>query len=385
MTLHILISSAAYLLTDHLISSEGTTCLQIMKNLTKRGLNFSAIGGYVSIKRPPKNIKIFNACSIKVLPYDNLIKKYSAHLQFITRRYLKASKILRTQKIDIVHHMFPTVYGQTFSLLAIKERFPQSFVFGPASAHFTSRPLDERIISRLTSMLHLKTISRCSHLIAITEQVKRLYSKFFDEDKISVIPLGVDTELFRPANKNRAKEEFEILFTGSLYPLKGVEYLIKSMKYVVSEEEKVKLRIVGEGPEKERLRFLVDKLGLKNKVIFEGFVSHDKIVKYYQNCDVFCFLTLGEPFGIAILEAMACGKPVIASNRGGPAEIVKDAETGFLVNPKDVRLVAERIIQLIKDTKLRKKMGEKARRTAVEKYSLEKISEKYYRLYCSLI
>ena len=126
-------------------------------------------------------------------------------------------------------------------------------------------------------------------------------------------------------------------------------------------------------------------MGLKNKVIFEGFVPHDKIVKYYQNCDVFCFLTLGEPFGIAILEAMACQKPVIASNKGGPAEIVKDAETGFLVNPKDVKLVAERIIQLIKDEKLRKKMGEKARRTVVEKYSLEKISEKYYRLYCSLI
>ena len=105
MTPHILISSAAYILTDHLISSEGTTCLQIMKNLTKRGLNFSAIGGYVSIKRPPKNIKIFNACSIKALPYDNLIKKYSAHFQFITRSYLKASKILKTQKIDIVHHL----------------------------------------------------------------------------------------------------------------------------------------------------------------------------------------------------------------------------------------------------------------------------------------
>jgi len=385
MTLHILISSAAYLLTDHLISSEGTTCLQIMKNLTKRGLNFSAIGGYVSIKKPPKNIKIFNACSIKALPYNNLIKKYSAHLQFITRSYLKASKILKTQKIDIVHHMFPAVYGQTFSLLAIKEKFPQPFIFGPASAHFTSRPLDEKMLSKFTSMLHFKTISKCSHLIAITEQVKRLYSKFFDENKISVIPLGVNTELFRPANKNRAKEEFEILFAGSLYPLKGVEYLIKSMKYVVSEEEKVKLRIVGEGLEKERLRLLADKLGLKNKVIFEGFVPHDKIVKYYQNCDVFCFLTLGEPFGIAILEAMACGKPVIASNRGGPAEIVKDAETGFLINPRDTEAVAERIIRLIKDEKLRKKMGRKARKIVVEKYSLEKISEEYYRLYRSLI
>lgn len=76
---------------------------------------------------------------------------------------------------------------------------------------------------------------------------------------------------------------------------------------------------------------------------------------------------------------------MIASNIGGPAEIVKDAETGFLVSPKDAKLVAEKIVQLIGDEKLRRKMGRKARRVVLEKYSLETVSEKYYRLYCSLI
>ena len=383
--IHVLLSSAAYVLTDHLVSSEGTTCLQIMKNLTRKGINFTAIGGYISIKKPPKNIKIFSACSIKASPYDNLIRKYSAHIQYITRSYLKASKTLKTQKIDIIHHMFPAVYGQTFSLLAVKEKFSQPFIFGPVSAHFTRRPLDERIINKITSTLHFKTISKCSHLVAITEQVKRLYSNLIDRDKISVIPLGVNTKLFRPTTRNKRKQEFELLFVGSLYPIKGAKYLIRSMKYVVREEEEVKLRIIGEGPEKKRLELLAKRLGLRDKVIFEGFVPHNKIVRYYQNCDIFCFLTLGEPFGIAILEAMACGKPVVASNIGGPAEIVKDSETGFLVNPKNVRLVAKKIIQLIKNEKLREKMGRKARRTVMEKYSLEKISEKYHRLYCSLI
>ncbi len=281
--------------------------------------------------------------------------------------------------------MFPSVYGQTFSLLAVKEKLSQPFIFGPVSAHFTSRPLDERIINKITLTLHLKTISKCSHLIAITEQVKRIYSKFLNEDKISVIPLGVDTKIFRPATENASREETEILFVGSLYPVKGVKYLIESMKYVIREEKGIKLRIVGEGPEKKRLRSLVDRFRLKDKVIFEGFVPHNEIVKYYQNCDLFCFLTLGEPFGMAILEAMACGKPVIASNIGGPAEIIKNSETGFLVNPKNTKLVAERIIQLVKNKKLRKMMGRKARKIVTEKYSLEKISEKYYKLYCSLI
>jgi len=385
MTPHVLVSSAAYVLTDHLISSEGITCLQIMKNLSRHNFHFTAIGGYINVKRTPQNTKLLSACSIIASPYDNLLKKYFVHLEFITKSYIKASKVLKNEKIDIIHHMFPAVYGQTFSLLAVKNNFHQPFIFGPASAHFTSRPPDEKIINKITSKLHLKTISRCTHLIAITEQIRQLYSKVFDEDRISVIPLGVDTQIFKPANKNNTKKEFEILFVGSLYPLKGVEFLIKSMKLLVNEEENVKLKIVGEGPEKERLKLLANKLKLRNKIHFEGFVPHNKIVKYYQNCDLFCFLTLGEPFGIVILEAMACGKPVIASNIGGPAEIVKDGKTGFLVNPSNVRLVAEKILKLIRDRKLRERMGKEARKTVLKRYSLKKISEEYHRLYRKLL
>lgn len=385
MSINVLLSSAAYLLTDHFISSEGTTCLQLIRKLESRGIYFNAIGGYVHVRKIPKNARLFSACSVKAFPYDNILKKYLAHFEFITKSYLKASKLLKTEKIDIIHHMFPAVYNQTFSLMAINRNFYQPFIFGPISVHFTSRPVDERIFSKITLKLHHRTISKCSHLIAITNYVKKLYSKLFDKDKISVIPLGVDAQTFRPSNKNKMKEEFEVLFVGSLYPLKGVEYLIRSIKYVAREEKKIKLRIVGEGPEKRRLKLLVNKLKLKNNVHFEGFVPYDRIMRYYQNCDVFCFPTLGEPFGKAILEAMACGKPVIASNIGGPAEIVENEKTGYLVNPMDVKSMAERILRLIKDRKLREKMGRNARRRVLDKFSLDKISEEYYRLYCRLV
>ena len=387
MTINVLVSSASYVLSDYLISSEGTTCLGIMKKLGKYGFTFEAIAGHVDIRKPPRNIKLHGMCSIRASPSNNIFEKYLTHTEFIIKSYFKAVKILKKQKIDIIHHMFPAVYNQTFSLLPIlTKHFDKPFIFGPASAHFTKRPLDERILNEITSKLHRKTISKCSHLITITEQVKKLYSKLFNEDKILVIPLGVDTEIFKPSkNRKNSKENFEILFAGSLYKLKGVSYLIKSLKQVVHEEKNVKLRIVGEGPEKNRLKLLAQSLGLKDHVLFEGFVPHDKIVRYYQNCDIFCFPTLGEPFGKAVIEAMSCGKPVIASNRGGPKEIVEDGKTGFLVPPGKIESLAEKILKLLRDKKLRRKMGKEARKRVLEKFSLEKVAESFRKLYLSLL
>lgn len=120
-------------------------------------------------------------------------------------------------------------------------------------------------------------------------------------------------------------------------------------------------------------------------MLFEGFVPHDKIVRYYQNCDIFCFPTLGEPFGKAVIEAMSCGKPVIASNRGGPKEIVEDGKTGFLVPPRKIEPLAEKILKLLRDKKLRRKMGKEARKRVLEKFSLEKVAESFRKLYFSLL
>ena len=203
MTINVLVSSASYVLSDYLISSEGTTCLEIMKKLGKYGFTFEAIAGHVDVRRPPRNIKPHSICSIKASPSNNIFEKYLTHTEFITKGYFKAVKILKKTKNRHNSPHVPAVYNQTFSLLPIlTKHLDKPFIFGLASAHFTKRPLDERILNKITSKLHRKTISKCSHLITITEQVKKLYSKLFNEDKILVIPLGVDTEIFKPS-KNR--------------------------------------------------------------------------------------------------------------------------------------------------------------------------------------
>jgi len=383
---HILVSSASYVLTDHLISSEGITCYNILKRLGEYGYFFDAVCGYVQVKEPLDNVRFHQVCSIQLSPSNSLVQKYTAHIQFFVRGYLKASKILKEKDVALIHHMFPAVYDQSFSLLVLLGKTRRTpFIFGPVSTHFYPRPVDERMLMKLTSKMHLETVSRCDHMIAITSHVKDLYSKILGEDRVTVIPLGVDVEVFRPPRHAVEKDCLEILFVGSLYPLKGVRYLVESMRYVVEEKKNVRLRIVGAGPLKRRLIRLTESLGLEEQVVFEGFVSHTRVVPYYQRCDVFCFPTLGEPFGKVVVEAMACGKPVVASDVGGPSEIIENGRTGFLVPPAKPRAISKKILELLNDEKLRKSMGRKARETVETRYSWSEIARKYHELYMKFL
>jgi glycosyltransferase involved in cell wall biosynthesis len=378
----ILVPSASHLFTDHRLSSEGISCYNLFQKLEKFGYNFEAISAQVNIKKPLKNVTVHQTGSFEMSPTSHPVEKYFSHLEVLIHSYQKSQEILQKQKIDVIHHMLPAVYDQTFDLLAIlTKRVKQPFVFGPISAHVYPRPVDEKVVSKVVSRLHKATIRKCDALVTVTDQVKKLYSKIFDEAQIWTMPLGVDTEQFEPLEGSRQKEGKEILFAGYLYRLKGAEYLLKALSIVVKEHDDVMLRIAGDGPDKQYLMRLSKALKIEDKVVFEGMVPHDMMPRYYQKCDIFCFPTLGEPFGKAVIEAMACAKPVIASNIGGPAEIIDNGKTGLLVPPAQPESLATKLGELLEDETRTKRMGINARKTVMKKYSWEKIGAKYHTMY----
>jgi glycosyltransferase involved in cell wall biosynthesis len=282
--------------------------------------------------------------------------------------------------------MLPAVFNYTFSPVALLvEDLKRPFIMGPVSAHYYKRPASEQVFLPLTSKLHRATVRRCDRLIAITTRVKELYTKIIDEKRISVIPFAVDTDVFKPSLTSSGNDGLEILYSGSLYPLKGVDYLIRAMANVNKHGLKARLTIVGEGQQKEDLMALTRKLGISRSVMFEGVVPYADMPKYYKQCDVFCFPTLGEPFGEAVIEAMACGKPVIATNVGGPSEIIQDKVDGILVPPSNPEAIAQQIIRLIDDRNEAHMLGERARETAVNRFSWSTVAEKYHQLYSELL
>lgn len=381
----VLVSSASHVLSDYLLTSEGTQCYDLFKHMSKYGYEFEALSGFVRLRRQLSNVRFHQVGSFKMSPTSSAFHKLTFQGEFLFRSLARAKQILRRKRIDIVHHMLPAVFNYTFSPLALANVFSQPFVFGPISKRYYNIPLTERALLPLTSRLHKKTIQKSARIITITNQTKNLYSETFDEPNISVIPFGIDTDMFSPTQPEEQREECEILYAGSLYPLKGVDDLIRAIADARKQGQKANLRVVGEGQQKETLSALATSLGIKEHVRFEGLVPYSSMPQHYQRSDIFCFPTLGEPFGKAIIEAMACGKPVIATNVGGPAEIIQNSVNGILVPPSSPNAIALQITRLIEDKNERRRLGEKARETAVNRFSWGVIAEKYHQLYASLL
>jgi len=232
-------------------------------------------------------------------------------------------------------------------------------------------------------------IKNAGAVITLTEDMKKEMTKIYKRD-ISVIPNGLDIKKFNNLSKenirrvmNISNDEKIIIFVGRLHPVKGVEYLIEAMEHIRQNDVKTKLIIVGDGTERERLEKLVKKFDLTKNVLFVGRISNEDIPKYMTLSDVLVLPSLKEGFPNILLEAMASGLPVIATNIGGISEIIKNGENGFLVEPKNSKAIAEKILSLFENNELCKIIIEKNQED-VKKYNWEDIAEKLEEKYRAL-
>ena len=209
----------------------------------------------------------------------------------------------------------------------------------------------------------------------------------FNEEKLDVIPFGVDTKFFKPLKVNRDKNTFQILAVGYLIERKGFEYLIKAMEHVLEKHENVKLKIVGSGPLEGKLKVLIKDLELKKNVEILKNVSDKGLLTLYNSSDIFVLPSVvdsqgnTEGLGVVLLEAMACGLPVIGSDVGGIPDIIEDGVTGFLVQEKDVVELSKKLINLVEDEKFRNKIALQGYESVQDNFAWEVVVKKYINLY----
>jgi glycosyltransferase involved in cell wall biosynthesis len=158
--------------------------------------------------------------------------------------------------------------------------------------------------------------------------------------KIAVVPNTVDVKRFAVSSKLSTPRKIQILTVCSLVPIKGVNYLLEALNKIKQKRQDFFLHIVGDGPLRNEYELLNMKLGLNSIVKFHGRQSN--VEEFMRNCDFFVLPSFYETFGVVYIEAMSCGKPVIATNRGGPSEIVTK-DVGILVPPKNVEVLQEAI------------------------------------------
>lgn len=237
----------------------------------------------------------------------------------------------------------------------------------------TGHGSDIYLQSKLRINLRSKPVLKSAEaVIALTPHMKKEIQKICNRD-VFVIPNGIDLKQFKNLPKKyNEKKEIKILFVGSLIPVKGVKYLIESMKIVRNKYINTNLVIVGDGTDKHELKKLVDELNLHDCVSFIGEVPIHKISYYMAKSDIFVLPSLSEGLPLVILEAMASGLPIIASNVGGIPSLIQNEINGFLVEPKKPDKIAERVIYLLKNEDVMNQFSEN-NKIVVKKYEWEEV------------
>ena len=263
-------------------------------------------------------------------------------------------------------------------------------------------PDEEKYNYNIRIQAEFDVMNEAELLIVLTDVEKTHIMDYYsiDDAKMRIVSPGVDTDVFHPRNpenidnNSTLKEEggvdtdLIVFTTGRLDSRKGFTHLMKCVKNVAHEVEKhgktVKF-LFPAGPKnigksgrivRKKLKKIVVNDGVEEHVKFFRHLDQDELARYYSAADVFACPSRYEPFGLVIVEALACGTPVIATTKGGPREILTEGVDGFLVNPSDTKLMEKRLLQILLDDNLREQMSQNALTTACNGFSWNEVAKK---------
>jgi len=319
-------------------------------------------------KEELKYQKIFSK-NIKIFPKKWNLPSifYSLFLPFFYKNELKKVDILKTNQMS----------GSWVAVIA-KWLYKKKLVVrcGYEWLSFLEnqkKPLWKRIVAKFIEKIAYKDADK---IILTSEKDKRFVVKKFEikPEKVEVIPNYIDIDLFKPLNL--LKEKNNLIFVGRLEEEKNLFNLIEAIAMLP-----VKLVIVGRGSLKEKLKSFAKE---KNaKVEFKESIPNEKLPEELNKSEIFILPSFYEGCPKVLLEAMACGLPCIGTNVEGIKDIIKHRENGYLCEP-DAKSIKKAILEILNDKNLKEKISQNARKTILEKFSLEKILEKEIKIYQSL-
>ena len=294
--------------------------------------------------------------------------KYLGKTKFDPSTVLTLLKIIREEKIDLLHlHQ----YGSTnFGRLA-------GLIGGiPIIIHSHDADPNYPLYQKIADFLLARSTDK---VIAVSESAKEstIEKRSIREDKVVVMHNAIPLEEFRELTPDQKEEERRRLGINPDYKIvgtvtrlreeKGNNYLLEAAAEVLKVFPKTVFLIIGDGPLRDDLQILNKKLKIEENVIFYGFSRNTQ--RLYSLFDIKVIASVTEGFSFAIVEAMAMGKAIVATDVGGPKEILKDGETGLLVPPKDSRALAQKIIYLLENDQERERLARNAQ-IASEKFNI---------------
>jgi glycosyltransferase involved in cell wall biosynthesis len=273
-------------------------------------------------------------------------------------------------------HPIDVIDGTEFSLAALPRSFPAAKIIRMSGGHHFFAVTLGRQTRPWRSWIERRSFARADYLCGVSRFVVETTRQLLNLGRrpIEVLPNPVDTSLFRP-RPDIAEERNLIVFVGTICEKKGVGQLLEAMPQIVTRVPDARLWLVGRdyrdeggGRTLERYRALVPP-HLQDRIIFKGPVEHHALPEVLARAHIAVYPSHMEAQGIVNLEAMAMGKAVVSSHTGPGPELVEDGVSGLLCNPHDPGSIANRIITLMTDAELRKRVGDQARRRVLAEFS----------------
>ena len=334
------------------------------------------------------NIKVYRYAPNKILRYSNIVlSKISGNI--IPEQHIegvfKTIRLIENENIDIIHmHYFRNT--SILGYLAKKKfKIPVVIELMGDDIYDPVYPVPEN----LWRYYYPKILNNCDVITAVSNFVGNvIYEK--TGIKAEIIPYGVDTNIFKPFDAqidyiqekyNLSKKDKIVIAVQRLEPRKKVQVLLYAAKKVIDEVSNVKFLIIGDGPDRDNLERLTKKLGISRNIIFTGVIPDKELIKCYSLADIFSIHTLHEGLGIVFLEAMAMGLPIVTTYAHGNEDIIENGKNGFMVEPNNPDKLAEKIIYLLNNEEIRRKIGKLNRKEAVEKYDWKNIARRVQNIY----
>lgn len=300
-------------------------------------------------------------------------KGYYLNAIFLKTLYL-------TERVDVVNAHYASGYGT----LARMARLPDVLL-----SVWGSDVYDFPYESRLKEIILKKNLKYAARIASTSRCMAEQTRKFIRDQEIIVTPFGVDIEQFGMFPERN--EEYFIVGTVKTLAYKyGIDMIIRAFRLFLEQldqTEHIHMVIFGEGEQKSELIELCKLLGISEKVHFKGYISNEKVPEAFGRMDIVCFGSRleSESFGVAAVEAMACGRPVIATKVAGFKEVMEEGKTGYLVPIEDYETMAVYMLKLYRDQELRNELGVNGRKRVERLYDWNQCVDTMINLYMSML
>jgi 1,2-diacylglycerol 3-alpha-glucosyltransferase len=297
------------------------------------------------------------------------------------------SEVLPILKPDVIHSHHPFILGQVAANKAKELNLPLVFTFHTRYDEYSHYvPFSQELTKRIITDWVVSYLEQCQHIITPSEGMKQILEESGVAGRcITTVPTGIDVEPFRQADGELVRyqhnwgDDLVLISVGRLGKEKNFDTLLAAYAQAMQKRDHVRLVIIGDGPERPALEELAQDIGIAQQVEFTGRVEFDEIPAYLKAADIFCFASVTETQGLATMEALAAGLPVVAVAATGTNDIITHGQEGLLTE-NDSMTLAQAIKQVVDDEGLRRQFRTAATKK-VARFDIKAQTEKLLGVY----